>query len=161
MVMRAHLTIPSDLTPEQAFDSNTGILHVSSSGDPTLTVCYWIRTRTILPTSTRDRLEVGYGVIPYTPFSLEAAWTRLHPHQAISNNISIQINKTNPQTIPSQASSMSTSSAPTTPPAHVSLSNNTVKPTLSLIALMHQSLQQNATMTAQLNSRSSHHPPQT
>ena len=147
--------------PKQALESYTGILHASSLGDLTLTVRYWITTLSILMTFSHDCLEAGYNVISYTPFSLEAAWTRLQPDQAISNTIYVQINETNPQTIPSQASYMSTSLAPTTPPAHVSLSNNTVKPTLSLIALMHQSLQQNATMMAQLNSCSSPHPPQT
>ena len=56
---------------------------------------------------------------------------------------------------------MSTSSASTTPPAHGSPPNNTMDPTLALIALMKQLLQQNATMIAQLNSRLSPHPPQT
>ena len=56
---------------------------------------------------------------------------------------------------------MSTYAAPTTPPAHASSSNQTVEPTLSLIALMQQSLQQNVTIIAQLNSRPSTHPPQT
>ena len=55
---------------------------------------------------------------------------------------------------------MSTSPAPTTPPAHGSPSNQTVDPTFALIALMKQSLQQNAKMIAQLNSRPSPHPPQ-
>ena len=62
--------------------------------------------------------------------------------------------------LPSQAFSMSTSQAPTTPPAHSSLSNQTVDPTTALISLMQQSLQQNATIIMQLNSCQSPHPPQ-
>ena len=98
-------------------------------------------------------------MISFTLFSSEAAWTRLHPEQAILNTISVRLNETNPQTIPSQASLMSTSSAPTPPPAHGSLSNQTVDPTLALIAMIQQSFQKNATMIAQLNSCPSPHPP--
>ena len=152
--------IPRDLMPQQAFESDTGIPHTLSTGDPTLTVRYWITTQSILPTFSRDRLEAGYDVIYYTPFSSEVALARLHPDQAITNTISVQINETNPQTIPSQASLMSTSSAPTTPPTHGSPSN-TVDLTVALITLMQQSLQQNATMLAQLDSCSSPHQPQT
>ena len=55
---------------------------------------------------------------------------------------------------------MSTSTAPTTPPTHGSPSNQTVYPTTELIALMHQSLQKNVTIIAQLNSRPSPQPAQ-
>ena len=160
MAMRAHPTIPSDLMPKQVFESDTGILHASSSGDLNLTVRYWITPRSILPKFTWESLEAGYDVISFTPLSSEVAWPHLPPYQAISNTISVRINKTNPQTIPSQASLMSTYLAPTTPPAHGSLSNQTVEPTLALIALMQQSIQENATIIAQLNSRLSPHQPQ-
>ena len=66
----------------------------------------------------------------------------------------------NTPTFPSQASLMSTSPAPTTTPAHGSPSNQTADPKTALIALMQKSIQQNATMIAQLNSRPSPHPPQ-
>ena len=160
MALRAHPRIPSDLRPEQVFKSNTGILRASSSVEPTLSVCYWITTQSILPTFTSNRLEAGYNILSYTQFSSETAWTRVHPDQAITNTISVQINETNPQTVTSQASSMSTSLAPTTPPAHGS-PPNTVDPTVQLIALMQQSLQQNTTMLSQLNSRLSPNQPQT
>ena len=140
MTLHAHPTIPSELTPKQAFESDTGILHASSSGNPTLTVQYWITTRSILPTFTKDCHETGYDFLSFTPFSSEAAWTRLHPEQAISNTISVRLRETNPPTFPSQASLMSTSPAPITPPAHSYLSNHTVDPTTELIALMQQSL---------------------
>ena len=146
--------------PDQAFESDTGILHASSLGDPTLSVSYWITTQSILPTFACNRLEASYDVLSYTPFSPEAVWTRVHPDQAIKNTISVQINEKNPQTVTSQASSMSTSSAATTPPAH-GFPPNTVEPTVKLVALMQQSLQKNATMLAQLNSRSSPNQPQT
>ena len=55
---------------------------------------------------------------------------------------------------------MSTYSDPTTPPAHGS-PLNTVDPTVQLIALVQQLLHQNATILAQLNSRSSPNQPQT
>ena len=160
MALRAHPTIPSDLTPEQAFDSNTGFLRASSSGNPTLSVRYWITTRLILQIFSRNRLEDGYDILYYTPFSSEAAWTHVHPDQAITNTISVQTNKTNTQTVTSQASLMSTSLAPITSTAHGS-PPNIVDPTVQLIALMQQLLQQNATMLAQINSRSSPHQPQT
>ena len=131
------------------------------SGKPTLTIYYWITAQSTIPTFARDRLRAGYNVLSYTPFSPEAAWTRLHPDQIFSNTISVHINKTNPQKTPSQTLSMSKSSAPTKPPAHGSPSNNTVDPTLALIALIQKLLQQNATTITQINSRSSPHPPQT
>ena len=63
MALRAHPMITSDLTPEQAFESDSGILHESSSGDPTLTVHYWITTRSILPTFACKHIEAGYNVL--------------------------------------------------------------------------------------------------
>ena len=44
MALHDHPTIPSDLTLEQAFESDTGILHVSSLSDSNITVRYWITT---------------------------------------------------------------------------------------------------------------------
>ena len=79
MAMRFHPTIPSDLTPKQAFNYDTGILHASSLGDLTLIVQYWITARSILPTFTKDRHEAVYYVLSFTLFYSEAAWTRLHP----------------------------------------------------------------------------------
>ena len=151
--MRSRPTIPSDLTPKQAFESNTGIHHASSLGNPTLTIQYWITTRSILPTFTQDIQEARYNVLYFNPFSSEAVWTRLYPKQAISNTISVRLHETNPPTFLSLASSMSTSPAPMTPPTHNSPSNKTVDPTTSLIVLINQSLHENATMIAQLNSR--------
>ena len=57
MTLRAHPTNPSDLTPKQAFEFDTGILHTLSSSDLTLPVCYWAMTQSILPTFTWDRLD--------------------------------------------------------------------------------------------------------
>ena len=73
MALRTHPRIPSDLTPEQAFGFDTGILHASLSGDPTLSVRYWITTRSIISAFSRNHLEAGYDVLSYTPFSSEAA----------------------------------------------------------------------------------------
>ena len=151
MVLRAHPTIPNDLTPDQSFESDTDILHASLSGDPTLTVRYWITARSILPKFTQYCQGDGYDVLSFTPFSSEAAWTCLNPKQAISNTISVRLIKKNPQTFSSLAALMSTSPVPKTAPEHSSPSNQTVDPTTALIALMHQSLQQNATMIVQLN----------
>ena len=152
MALYTHPTIPSNLTPKQAFKSNTGILRVSLLGDPNITIQYWIATNSILQTFTQDLQEAGYNVLYFTLFSSEAAWTRLYPERAISNTISVQLQETNPPTFLSLDSSMSTSLAPTTPPTHNSPSNQTVEPTMALIALMHQSLQKNETIIAQLNS---------
>ena len=160
MALRAHPTIPSNLTPEQAFDSNTGVLNSLSSGNPTISVCYWITTLLILPTFAINRLEAGYDILHYTPFSSEAEWTRIHPDQVITKTIYVQTNETTPHTVTSQASSMSTSLAPKIPTAHGS-PPNIVDPTVQIIALMQQSLQQNATVLAKFNYHSSPHQPQT
>ena len=77
MVLRAHSTILSDLTNKQYFELDTGILNALSLGDPTLTIQYWITTRSILPTSTQYRQEDGYNVLYFTLSSSEVAWTRL------------------------------------------------------------------------------------
>ena len=79
VALRAHPTVPRNLTPEQAFKSDTGVLHDLSSGDPTLSVRYWITNISILQTFARNRLEAGYDIIYYTPFSSEAARTHVHP----------------------------------------------------------------------------------
>ena len=160
MALRTHPTIPRNLTPEQAFESNNGVLHASSLVDLTLSVRYWITTQSILQTFARNWLKAGYNILYYTPFSSEAAWTHVHPDQEITNTIYVQTNNTNTQTVTSQASLMSRSLAPTTPTAHGS-PTNIVDPTVQLIALMQQSLQQNATMLAQINYCLSPNKPQT
>ena len=160
MVLRAHPTIPRDLTPEQACESDTDVLHASLLGDLTLRVRYWIMTRSILQTFASNRLKAGYDKLFYTPFSSEAAWTRVHPDKVITNTISVQTNEANPQTVTSRASSMSTSLDLTTPTSQCS-PTNIVNPTVQLIALIQQSLQQNATMLAQNNSCLSPNQPQT
>ena len=103
MVLRVHLTIPSNVTPEQAFESNTGILHALLLVELTLSVCYWITTGLILPTFALNCLKAGYYILSYTPFSSEAVWTRVHINQEITNTISVQIIDTNPQTVTYQA----------------------------------------------------------
>ena len=148
MALRAHPTILGDLAPKQAFKSDTTILYALSSGDPTLTLQYWIPARSILPTFTQDHQEAGYDVLYSTPLSSEATWKRLYPEQAILNTISIRLYDTNPPTFPSLASWMSTYPSPTTPPTHNPLSNKTVESTTALIAIMHQSLHKNAKMIA-------------
>ena len=160
MALCAHPTITSNLTPEQAFDSNTGIVHALLLGDQTLTVWYGIIKVSILLTFTRDRHKAGYDVLSFTLFYSEAAWTCLHTEQAVLNTISVRLREKNTQALLSQASLISTSPAPTTSPAHSSPWNKTVDPTTALIALMQQSLQKNATMIAQLNSRQTPHSPQ-
>ena len=150
MALQAHPTIPSNLTPEQEFESDTGILHLSSSGSPTITFQYWITTRSIFRTFTQDRLEAGYNVLYFTPFSIKAVWTRLYPDQPITNMIFARLTATDPLPIPLSSSLMSTSPTPETPPSHNSPSNAPVNPTAALIALMHQTLQQNATLMAHL-----------
>ena len=104
MALRTHPTIPSDLTTEQVFEYDTGILHALSSGHPTLTIQYCITTRSTLPTFTKYHQEAGYDVLYFTPFSSEAAWTRLYPEQDISNTIYVRLHETNPPTFLSLAS---------------------------------------------------------
>ena len=89
MALSAPPTIPSNLTPEQAFEYDTTILHASSLEAPNLTLQYWITTRSILPTFTQDHQEADYDVLYFKSFSTEAAWTRLYPNQPISNTISV------------------------------------------------------------------------
>ena len=87
MAPRDHSTIPSNLTQEQSLDSDTGILHASSSDTQTLTVHYWITNQYILPTFTQDIREAVYNTIYFTPFSSEAVWICLYPENPISNTI--------------------------------------------------------------------------
>ena len=82
-------------------------------------------------------------------------WTRLYPKKPVSNTISVRLNETTPPTFLSLALSMSTSPTPATPPTQSYPSNQTVDPTTTLIALMHQSLQQNSVMMAKIHSRTS------
>ena len=137
MALCAHPSITSDLTPEQSFKYDTGILHASLSGNLILTLQYWITTRSILRTFTQDHQEASYDVLYFTPFSTDGAWTHLYPEHPISNTIYIRLNKTTTLTFPSLASLMSTSPTPATPPRHSYPSNQTVDPTTSLIILMH------------------------
>ena len=155
IALHVHPIIPSNLTSKQAFDSDTVILHVSSSGDPTLTLQYWITTKSTLPTFTQDSQESAYNVLYLDPLSSEAERTRLYPKQAISKKIYVRLNKkTSPMFLP-LVSLMSKSPTPTTPLIHNSLSNQSVDPTMALIALMHKSLQKNAAMMAKLHYRPS------
>ena len=142
MTLCTHPTIPSDLTPEQALESDTGILHASLLYVPTLTLQYWITIRSILPNFTQDRQDAGYEVLYFTPFSTKAACTHLYPNKPVSNTISARHTDTAPPTFPYLASSMSTSPTPETPPSHNSPSNENVDPTTALIALMQKTLQQ-------------------
>ena len=106
MALRTHPMILSNLTPEQVFESDTGILHALLSGNLTLTIQYWITTRSILLTFTQDLQESVYDVLSFTLFSSEAAWKHLRLEQAISNTISVQLGNTNPPIFPSLASSI-------------------------------------------------------
>ena len=136
MALQSHHTILRYLTQEQSFESVTGILHVFLSDTPTLTLRYWITTRSILPMFSHDHQGYGYDIIYFTPFSSEAAQTRLYPENPISNTISVRRTKTTPPNLPSLALSMSTSLTPATHQSHNSLSNPTVNPTAALIALI-------------------------
>ena len=89
MALRAHPIIPSNLTQEQVFKSNTGILHMSSSDTQTPKIHYWITNQSILLTFTQDQQEAGYDIIYFTPSSSEAAWARLYPGKPISKTISV------------------------------------------------------------------------
>ena len=150
MVLQFHPTILSDLTPEQAFESNNGIIHVFSSDVPNITTQFWITTSSILSTFTQDWQGAGYNVLYFTPFSTKGVWTRLYPDQPITNMIFARLTATDPLPIPLSSSPMSTSPTPETSPSHNSPSNAPVNPTAALIALMHQTLQQNATLMAHL-----------
>ena len=49
----------------------------------------------------QDWQEAGYNVLYFTPFSTEAAWTRLYPDQTVTNRISVRLTNTYPLNIPS------------------------------------------------------------
>ena len=115
MALCAHPTIPSNLTQEQASESETGILHATSL-DTHLTLYYWITTWYISLTFTKYRREAGYDTIYFTLFSLEAEYTGLYPDNPISNTISVRLYDTTPPTFPSLDLSMSTSPTPTSIP---------------------------------------------
>ena len=155
MALHAHPTTLIDLTQEQAFDSDTGILHTPSLDTHTTTLHYWITTRSILAKFTQDRWEAIYNIIYFNPFSSKMAWTHFNPENPISNTIYVRRTKTTHPNFPSLASSMSTSPTPAAPPKHSSLSNPMIEPTTALIALIQQFLQQNAAMMEQIHS----HPP--
>ena len=155
MALQAHPTILIDLTPDQVFDSDTVILHSSSSDTPTITFQYWITTRSILPTFTHYFQEAGYNVIYFTPFSTEAAWTRLYPDQPVTNTISAKLTMEYPIPIPYRYYLMSTSPTPENPPSRNYPSNAPANPTTALIARMHQTLQKNATLMVQLQKQTS------
>ena len=160
MSLYAHPTIPSTLPPKQVFKSDTGILRALSSDVLTLNLQYWITTRSILPTFTQGCQEAGCGVLYFTPFSTEVAWTRLYPNQPVSNKISTRHIEMAPPNFSYLASFMSTSPTPATPTSHNSLSNAHVEPSKALIAFMNQTLQKNATMMAHMQIRPSPLPAQ-
>ena len=155
MAIRAHPTIPSNLTHKQLLNSDTSILHALSSDTPTLTLQYWITTRSILPAFTQYFQESGYYILFFTTFSTEAAWTCLYPDHPISNTISIRHTKTATTTLTSLALSMPTFLTPATPPSYNYLSKSTVDPTMALIALMQQKIHQNSAIMAHMHSHPS------
>ena len=155
MALCTHPTIPSNLTPEQAFESDTGILHEFSLDIPTLTLQYWIATRSILLKFTQDWQEAGYNVLYFTPFLNESTWTSLYTNQPVSNTISARLAETSPPTFPSLALSMSTSPTMGTSPSHNSPSNMPVDPTTALIELMQQMLQKNDTIMVHMQTQTS------
>ena len=75
--LQVHSTTLSDLTPNQEFESNNSILRSLSPDIPTITLQYWITTRSILLTFMQDQQEAGYSVLYFTPFFTKEAWTRL------------------------------------------------------------------------------------
>ena len=88
MALRTHPTTPIDLTQEQSFESETGILHATPL-DTYLTLHYWITTSSILPNFKQYIIEASCDTIYFTRFSSEAVWTRLYPENPISNRISV------------------------------------------------------------------------
>ena len=115
VALQFHPTILRDLTPNQEFEPDTGILHASLSDAPTITFQYWITISSILPTFTQDRQEASYKVIYFTPFSTKAVWTRLYPDQPIPNTISARLTDMDTLLITYLSSSMSTDKTYNTP----------------------------------------------
>ena len=96
---------------------------------------------------------MGYNVLYYTPFSTKAAWTRLYPDQPVTNTISARLTNTDTLPIPYLFSLKSTSPKPSTLPSHNSPSKVSVNSMEAFIALMHQTIQKNATFMAHLQTR--------
>ena len=153
MALRAYPTIPSDLKPKQALESDTGILHVSSPDAPSLTLQYWITTRSTLPTFTQDLQEAGYGILYLTPFLVKVAWARFYPDQPVLNTISVRHTETALPNFHSLDSLMSILPTPATPPSHNPLTNPTIDPTAALILLTQQTLHKNSTMMVHMHAR--------
>ena len=147
MVLQLHLTITSDLMPLQDSRSYTGILHVLLLDVLTITLHYWITIRSIISTFTQYWQETGYNVIYFTLFSTKAVWIRLHSNLPKTNKIYVRLTKTDPSTITS-LSLMSALPSPPMPPTHNPPSNAPSDPTMSLIAFMHQTLQQSSMIMA-------------
>ena len=146
MALQVHPTIPIDLTPEQAFEYDNGILHALLSEAPTITIQYWIMTRSIIPTFMQDQREAGYNILYFNPFLTKAAWTRLYPDQPFTNTISARLADMDSLTISSLSFSVSTLPTPVTPSKRDYTSNDPANPMAALITLMNQMLQKNAMM---------------
>ena len=103
----------------------------------------------------QDCHEAGYNILYFTPLSTKRAWARLYPDQPVTNTISSRLTATYPLPIPSRSSSVSTSPITETPPSQNSPSNAHFDPKTSLIVLMHQMLQKNATLITHLQNQPS------
>ena len=155
MVIQFHSTIPRNLTPEKFFEFNNGILHVSLSYVLIITLQYYIKTSSILLKFTECWQGAGFDVLYFTSFLTEVVWTHIYPDQSVTNLISARLTKTYTLTIPSLYSPISALPTSATPPTNNSPSNDHVKPTTAIIVLVHQTIHQNATMMAHLQTQPS------
>ena len=94
MALQFHPMIMSDITPEQVFQSDSGILHALLLDVPKITLQYWITTMSIIMMFKQYRQEAGYKVLYFTPFLTKAVWTRLYPNQPVTNTISARLTET-------------------------------------------------------------------
>ena len=105
-----HPTVPSDFPSGQGDASNTKIIHVSSSGSPSIKLHYWVITNSFLLILHKYCLANGYDTFDFTSFYSKVTWIRLNPICTITNIIYPRNSKTAPPNIPSYFS------MPTSPP---------------------------------------------
>ena len=133
--LQSHPNVPRNLPLIQGIASKTGILQVSSLEAPSIELHYCITTHDVLLAFHQYRLENGYNIFYFTPFSSEEAWLRLNLKRAIANTISPQ----NTETAPSNITSYSSTAITSSPLTHPNLtSTSPVDQTTALINLMTQ-----------------------
>ena len=155
VALQFHPTILRDLTPNQAFEPDTGILHASLSDAPTITFQYWINkfnSSYVHARSTGGKLQsyLFYSFFDQSGVDTPLSWST-HPQHDLRQThrygystyhlpFFFNVNRQNLQYPPSDNH-----------PSKAPVDSKSV-----IILLMHQSLQKNATLMAHLQTRPYH-----